>query len=1101
MFDLVFNNLTRQTKRWISEWNRTSIDRKRFSYPAIDQFLRISGEHPATFVAFIWGTCICLSIGIGWVTPKYLGVFLISEGWKDADLLTYFGTLWTLQGTIAGLVYPIVIAFVAVLLQRRATAKLSLRLYSLDAAVIPAGASAFALLAWMGIEYIALPYVPSAWLAGAMIGNSAWFVLNVLLTGWFLYRTVRFLNDEERLQVFTRFAVQVAFPREARTHLLGLIFSNAQGNGLIPGKNFGSEDDGPTVLLYPMSEGVSCITVRCHIEKTITDVRLRLLAWGVSLWLRQEEQIKVASESTKVDTRTPLLVVPIIPGDCVEGDLVLCRVRDATPPGPIASYLIRHSVVFGPPPRPETSFSTLEILEELAVETLTLAEQRRFEAAKETLTAIADLHVALIRSGAFINDAGDHDNAALLQEPYGFGSRRLHEAWLGIYRQIAEKAVRDLIIDTTLYRRLCYLAYRIINHARGQNLGILVYVLHLSTHLMYRLGIWWSDKVEERGLVTHDALHSVALPLPLGRAYDRALQMFIEGWESLELREGDEPSNPGDAWDKYSRSAQFAAAQAEQSVRMLLGAVARGDRAAALWLADSFLKWWDKHQHNFGRYCGYIHRNSLLTFACVRKKWPEVRKLLDAVPEGPQEITSPSEVIVGLLRRYWTDLRLLLILILLDWTPAEASDNAFTTEIALALIEGRNFMHGGRVDVEPLKNSTDVLFRLMRIQLVDREYEELLNQIVHYAHDIRKPDMVAGRVYSSFGAHDVESLCLAQGQILVAIAAGQMARHRDFTVAVDHWTKDLQRLQSCQRLFQKLDECIGSEAFTEKSALTATLRRALKLSENLEEARGWIVTAIRDLASLAIKMHDETLERAEISQPILDEIGRNVSDYILSPDNKHFPFFLVSQRKHVSDAGEPRALTISGVGKAPYTDPPLDNDSLSMQDWLNDKVADSIAAGVMVSYIKSTTPEPLRVGSEEAFSEDLVLKANFLRRQGFTPLLIVSGYHRPEWIDPWRYQYEEAEEPPNILVRQPEGGDTSGIIGYFNDVPAYEAPIGEHCYVVAKEHFEILLYTTHSNESCIRVSASAEANQKICLRFEWRFATDFINFKYRLFRR
>jgi hypothetical protein len=56
-----------------------------------------------------------------------------------------------------------------------------------------------------------------------MVGNSAWFVLNLLLTGWFLYRTVRFLDDEARLEVFKRFAIQVAFVREAKGHLLRLI--------------------------------------------------------------------------------------------------------------------------------------------------------------------------------------------------------------------------------------------------------------------------------------------------------------------------------------------------------------------------------------------------------------------------------------------------------------------------------------------------------------------------------------------------------------------------------------------------------------------------------------------------------------------------------------------------------------------------------------------------------------------------------------------------------------------------------------------------------------------------------------------------------------
>jgi hypothetical protein len=1089
MMNRVLKNLSWEAKRWISEWNQTSIDRRRLKYPAIEQYLRISGEHPVMFIAFIWSLANFLSVGIGWVIPTYFGSIFQTK-WETAELLSYFGTLWTLQGTIAALVYPIVIAFVAVLLQRRATAKLSLRIYSLDAAVIPAGASAFALLTWMGIEYISLPYVPESCLIGAMIGNSVWFVLNLLLTGWFLCRTVRFLNDEERIQVFTRFAVQVAFPREVKTHLLGLIFSNSQINRLIPGKDYSNEDTGPKVWLYPISEGAPCITIRCHTERAVTDVRLRLLAWGVSLWLRRQD--KIAPRPVGVRTNVPLLVIPIIPGGSVEGEVALCRVRDAIPPGPVASFFIRHSVVFGPPPRPDSSFSTTEILEELAVETLTLAEQRRFEAARETLSAMADLHVALIRSGAFINDNGEHDNTAKLQEPYGLGSRKLHESWLGVYRQVAEKAVRDLTTDTTLFRRMCYLVYRMINRLRGQDLEILIYVLHLSTHLMYRLGIWWAEKVEERGFGAHDALHGVELPLPLGGTYDRALQTFIEGWEGLELREADEPYSPNGAWAKHSRSARFAAAQAEGVVRMLLGAVARGDKAAALWIADSFLKWWDKQRHNFPRYSGYRRWNPLLTFACVRGEWSDVRKLLDAIPEGPQEVVFAGEVVAGMLHSYWTDLRLLAILILLDWTPADAPENAFTIELAVALMEGFNIKHG-EVDVKPLKNPNDVLFRLARIQLADHEYEQMLNKVIDNAHDLRKPDMVAGRIYSSSGSHDFESLCLAQGQMLVAIAAGPVEQPRAFAAAMRNWDNDLQRLQTCKRLFEKLGKCIAPEAFTNRSVLTANLRRALQLPENIEEALAWIATAFKDLANLAVEIHDERLTAAEVSQARLDEIGRAVSDYVLSTDNNKFPFSLVSQRKQVPDAGKPRALSFSGVRKQPFTDPPLENEDPA---WLNNYVVDSIAAGLVEGYINSTNPEPLRLDSKEIFFNDLSKKAEFLRKKRLTPLLLVP-VHAPELINPWEYQRGEEGQPANISVRLPTDSDAAGLIGHFNDVPAYETQIREHCYIVAKEHFDVVVYSIWPSGACISVSATPEANHQILLRLEWRFGTELSPFKYR----
>lgn len=1089
MLGWVFNSLSRHAALWVKEWTQTSVDRKRMSYPFVERTLRCVGEHPGLFVALIWLAAVGATVGCGWASPKYVGLCLVPANWKESDLLAYFSTLWTIQATVAALVYPIVIAFVAVLLQRRTTAKLSLRLYALDAAVVPAGTSAIALLTWMGIEYFLLPYISTNWIVAAMVGNSAWFVANSLLTGWFLYRTVRYLNDESRLEVFTRFAVQVAFPREVRRHLLGLIFSHAQTHKLVPGRDFTSDEKGPKVLLYPMLEGRPCITVHLNKEQAIADVRLRLLAWGVSLWLRKAEKVKGAPPIGGLESEYPLLEIPITPGDTVEGEVPLCRVRDGAPPGAVASFLIRHSVVFGPPPRPYTSYSTTEILEELAVEALALVEQKRFEAAAEAVRGLADLHAELIRSGRFINDNGEEDNAALLRDPYGFGSQRIHEVWLRVYRQLAETAVRDLPLDSSVYDQHCYLTCRLVSSLRGQHLDILAYLLHISTLLMYRLGIWWSAKIEERGLAIHNALHGVVLPLPLVATYDRALQTFIGGWEAIELWEhGEETSNAEEAWARHSRHARFVAVQAEQTVRMLLGAVVRGDRAAALWLADSFLKCWDKHLYYFDWYHGNGGQNRLLTFACADKKWSDVRELLDAVPEGEQEATTAGEVIATVLRRYWSDLRLVLILILLDWTPADAPKDAFALELAMALLQGRNLKHGGRVDADAFTNTSPVLFRLMRIQLANREYEQMLDKVVESAQELRKPSMVSGRIYSYSGVDDVESLCLAQTQMLAAITAATIEHLPELMSAAKAWAHDLRQLQRFKRLAQLLADCTVSNAFNEKISVTAAIRHAVGLPDNLDEARGWINETFKDLANLAAQTYDKTLEKAKVSQARLNEVAKEVSDYVLGSDNKVFPFTLAPALEAVFEAGEPRSLSISGVDKAPYTDPPLESGSSSFLTWSNKYVAEAVGRNLVMDYLKATGATPLRDDSSIEFFADMASRADSLRSQGYLPLLIVSSQHAPEWVYPWRYQREATERPSNVSVRARKSEDVASLLGYFNDVPVHRVPLaGKNCYVIPKEHFHKLMYTIGTDDSCIAVNATGEENHKLRLKFEWSF--------------
>lgn len=1086
MIRLALDNLSRHVDRWVREWNANSTERRRLSYPLLERTLRRAGECPVWFLSVVVVGAILLSVGLGWAPPQYFGLCLIPARWNEPELLTYFGTLWTIQATIAALVYPIVIAFVAVLLQRRATAKLSLRLYLLDAAVTPAGVSAIGLLAWMGAQYTAVSYLPVRHLAAVMVGNSAWFVLNVLLTGWFLYRTVRFLDDAMRLEVFKRFAVHVAFIREVRNHLSGLIFSHAQRDKLLPGKDYTSGGLGPKVVLFPVSDGQPCVAVELKSEQTVADVRLRLLRWAVKLWLRQAQG---PAPRAVAGLRPPILEIPIVPGQLVDGRVVLCRVRDGPEPGEIARSLIRRSVLFGSPPSAGTSYTTAEILEELAAEALELGERKRFEAAGEVIRGLVDVHATLVRSGAFVNDAGEQDNAALLPDPYGFGSRRIHERWLDAYRALAEMAVRNLPSDSTLYRRHCYLAFGLVDALGGQHPDVLVYALHISTLLSYRLGVWWVEKAEERGLVNHDALHGVVLPRPLGGVYDTALKDFVGGWEELLLAEFREKFTTAEqAWAAYSRLARFTVSHVEQTVHMLLSAVFRGDRAAALWLGDSLLKWWNKLEHRFDGRGHYDHGNSLLTSSCFRKKWADVRGILDAVPEGTQEIATAAEIAAIALRRHWTDLRLTAICILLDWMPAGAPPDAPALELAIAVLQGKDLKHGGNVEADSLTNPPFVLLRLIRSQLADRDYEEVLNRVVERAQELRDPDMVSGRIYSRSGAHDLESLCVAQAQVLTAITAAPIGRLPELTTAAHTWSGDLQQLQRLKRLAQRLGDSTDCEPYRNRLPVTDAIRKAIGLPNNLDDTRAWVRATLLDLVKLADETYDQTLREARVSQARLDALGAVVSGYILGPENKAFPSTLKPDVRAMSPSGKVEVLSFSGVDKAPYTEPPLESESDSLRELFSKHASEAIAARLVAQHIETSRTTPLRGDSDLGFFDDMKAKAAAVRARGLTPLLLVPARHAPEWVRPWRYVAAGEEGAGIVAVRPPGPDDPSSLVGYFDGVPAHRVLLeGQDCYVVAKEDFAAIAYEPRSGDACVSVSHTPQDNHRLRVTFEWAF--------------
>jgi hypothetical protein len=283
MLSFAFDNLSRRVNRTVGKWFAQNSASRTFGASKAEQLLFFAAGHPLVCVSAMVVLKLLIAF-LWWAAPRFLALTIPSYDWKNAEFSAYFGTLLSVQATIAALVYPIVIAFVAVLLQRRATAKLSLQLYLFDAAALAAGITSIALVATMGIEYLAVPYAPPEWVAMGVAGDCAWFFVNVVLTAWFLYRTVRYLDDGTRMRVIKRYAVSTAFLADTRGRLEGNIFlqeghveESLEDKVRTPSK--------PRVRYLPFPDGTPCVAIVVGGSKTIVDVRLRLLRSAGRLWM------------------------------------------------------------------------------------------------------------------------------------------------------------------------------------------------------------------------------------------------------------------------------------------------------------------------------------------------------------------------------------------------------------------------------------------------------------------------------------------------------------------------------------------------------------------------------------------------------------------------------------------------------------------------------------------------------------------------------------------------------------------------------------------------------------------------------------------------
>ena len=170
----------------VHSWTRYNPTLRTYRYGVLRRFFIWGTDHPVVFATSVG--LLAASVAYLLAVQKWTASwsFPATELKPDFDIAAFFGVPWTVQATLVVLVYPIVLSFIALMLQRKANSSVSLRVYILDSAVVPAGASSLGLLLVMGAQYFAAPYNSSPFVATFMapllVMNGVWLLLNVLLT-------------------------------------------------------------------------------------------------------------------------------------------------------------------------------------------------------------------------------------------------------------------------------------------------------------------------------------------------------------------------------------------------------------------------------------------------------------------------------------------------------------------------------------------------------------------------------------------------------------------------------------------------------------------------------------------------------------------------------------------------------------------------------------------------------------------------------------------------------------------------------------------------------------------------------------------------------
>ena len=1070
------------SRRDINSWLDNNQFTKERPYSLHERDLLSAFEHPIRF-AILLIILHFLLLALLTVLPDDLLIPTWGD-WNVAEQLSHFSTVWTIQATMVALVYPIVISFVAVYLQRRPASDAYIQLYMLHSGSLPAGISSLVLIAVMGIQYflmstwgtISLPFWASV--------DTVWLVVNSFLTAFFLFRTFSFLRHDVQKNVVERYCMNVALPREVlRLHSINLLHDLDRKGWVsvpvpVPVLGARTSNREPKVFFNGIRQGEKQTTIKLSRKSKLTDVRLWPLRLAIDWWyfnaLRQKNQ------QSQDQNSCPTLTVPMSIGDVYENELALAYVSNGPRLNIVQSFLLRCSVVLSSSNLGPYPIKLNNILEELAIEARSMAGKSDTEGFERSYRLLINLHRLMLKASLFKNEKGKQDSWALLQDTDSIFSTSLHENWSKHYQGIIESAIEIMANNHTPIRRLCYLLQHLEEQALAKSpVEIRERSLQHLPMMFFQLSKWWTYRIAEQGTLEHSHKQMASLLPPLKLIYEEVLSDFIAGWEEsrTDLREVVDKNSD---WDELLNLVQLNVTHIRATAKMLLEAVYRGDTVASEWLADSLSKWFNQGYFHDDRPYQLDEIRSFITVDDLKLGWSEFcRKFsIDTDDFGYNEHYLPvvkSGVFLAALKNYLTDIRLITIELLLDWyreVPPERADNSLAFKIVVGLLSGKQWKEGG--DPQSKLKFTD--YFTSKARQFTASCSSGPAYIMHFDAFVQEiarlswPGMISSRSYTFRGRNDVSSLGKSQLELLAVLTNESWTISAELQKQLDIW------FNNKANQFKKVDILLKAvnnwrNTFEELKPeyiqiLKAGVRSKITCISPLEFVR----QGLTDFDEMLNNRRQEVVNQHKIDTKRLREIDDFASKTAFGENTGRFPinlFPVITTTSRLEDF----TLRFKQQIRGRFTNPPTEQ--VTGEEEYYSKTMAQYAANVVLSDILSKVGfREILVKDAESYWRALKSEAQSILDDGGNPILVLGRADKPNWIWDWQHaDYAERYQRPVDLQLTRRKNQKLDYLFHLNEIAVFKAQIEpNYSLLLSSKLFQALSFTEWGNNIFVQTS-------------------------------
>jgi len=1006
---------------------------------------------------------------------------------SDYTHAAFFGTVWSVQATLVALVYPIVLTFVPILLQRRASSRYALAVYMHDSGVVPAGTSSLLLLVLMSIEYLASPYIDARFFLFAAFSNGLWFVANLALTTRFLMKTVKYVRGEFGEAAFRRLAIHLALRRDLLAALSERI---VEKRAYQPGEisYFSGE---PLVKYARLRSGDVDAVKGFSGKRRLEDVNVIALNWVVRRWLDRVPTPAPASTSGK--NREPrdqptLEILPTV-GEAYIESADLARATKGPRLTPVEVAVLLRAFTFKKASLTVLDGTTTELLEELASEVQSQFERGNFATAAVEFEKLRDLHVAFVAGASATTDDDEKTPLVQLRTPWSWSGRPLGDNWMDVYRALIRSSVSRLDADSAIWEKLAAVPSHLVAHGGVREPAAVRDLLQHFLVLDHFLSSWWRRRIHQsQARISHEGAW---LPQPDREDYQDAVIALVSALSSFGSARWPWVSEPDvPRWDSRRDLAKILLHQLDHSAMLLIGAVARGDASAARWHCDNVLHWLSSHSYEFekGTKRLYFVPPAAVAVDVFDLSREGALERLDLVSSEHERPVVPEAYLWHAMQRHWEAIRLVCSAVALQLGGAEDVPILGAT-VAAALSSVKFFQEGLDESEARFDNLDDILLRYVDLCCIDNPTRSRMHSFVDQVQRGREMNAaIPNWMYSgSRIASNPEALASEIATMLLALDPPGAISFRQTLERIGA-LDEIDTLRQAAHLLDSLIQAFQPASLGRTVRYAGILRKALDPSQNRGLRPLQMRSALVELRAYLGSSIGQKLANLEVNDSEVAHYVQRLSQQILSDfrASRIHPRLRVRSGP-ISDGARRIGLEIHH-DKESFTSPPKSPVGDFHIEQSGKHILSEARRLSIEDLLASRAVEPVLEADDSALLIAVAKKCDDLARSGATPVVLAPVGDRGQIVYTYRWGWGDHPTLPHGVElgwdAQSEDGDMGQRINGYA-VIRLKTP-GNQFYVLPQAWMTDLVFEEASATSILEFEVQIHQPSRLSIRVSWR---------------